>query len=358
MAKRHYAVILGARPNFVKAAPFFRRAAEFPDIELTLIHTGQHFDENMSKVFFDQMGIPTPDIQLSIRGDFHTEKIGRMFTALKRQLHGDHYDGVIVFGDINSTLAGAVAAGTGGKQLIHIEAGLRSHDRRMPEEINRAIVDHMSDLLFTTEDAAVENLRKEGIVDTQIRHVGNIMIESIETFEPIIHKSDILEILSLQPKKYVVVTIHRSENTDDPISFERILKTLKELAWEKILVMPLHPGTKAKVESFGLAHYLEPIKIIDPLGYMDFMKLVLESGGVVTDSGGIQEETSHLGIPCATLRDNTERPVTITLGSNKLFPIQTLSVDAIVKHLNRSDFKSRHIPLWDKDVSQRILDEL
>ncbi len=358
MSEKSYLVVLGARPNFVKAAPFFKTAKKFPELSFTIVHTGQHFDENMSKIFFDQMGIPKPDIQLDIKGEFHTEKIGKMFTALKEVMRAKPYDGVIVFGDINSSLAGAIAGIAEGKKILHVESGLRSHDRRMPEEINRAIIDHVSEVLFVTEESGRENLRKEGIPEDRIHVVGNIMIESIELFRDHFNESFILESLSLTPKSYVVTTIHRQENTDDPHIFERILRVLDTLAETENLIMPLHPGTKQKMKNAGLDAYAKHLRIIEPLGYIDFMKLVSDAKGVVTDSGGIQEETSHLGIPCATLRDNTERPVTVTHGSNKLFPIESMNVADIRVHLDRTDFLPGAIPLWDGKVSERIFEVL
>lgn len=356
--KKSYLVVLGARPNFVKAAPFFNRAKEYPHLSFTLVHTGQHFDDNMSKIFFEQMGIPKPDIQLDIKGEFHTEKIGKMFTALKSTVENGSFDGVIVFGDINSALAGAIAGITLDKKIIHVESGLRSHDRRMPEEINRAIIDHISDVLFVTEESGLENLEREGIAKEKIHVVGNIMIESIEMFKSNFDDSTVLSNLGLEKGKYVVTTIHRQENTDDLITLKRILDMLGNISETHTLVMPLHPGTQQKIKNFGFGDQLKNIKIIEPLGYLDFMKLVVDSSGVVTDSGGIQEETSHLGIPCCTLRDNTERPVTLTLGSNKLFPIDSMNVASIEAHLARTDFKSNHIPLWDNGVSKRIFDVL
>jgi UDP-N-acetylglucosamine 2-epimerase (non-hydrolysing) len=358
--KKKYAVVLGARPNFVKAAPFFKEAKKHPEYEFTLIHTGQHFDDSMSKVFFDAMSIPRPDIQLDIRGQFHTEKIGKMFSALKDIFSKKKYDGVIVFGDINSTLAGAVAAVKTTK-LIHVESGLRSHDRRMPEEINRAIVDHLSDFLFTTEPAANANLLQEGIAEEKIKYVGNIMIESIEKYFDHIQTSDILSTLGLKEKSYIVSTIHRVENTDNPEILSKLLSVLHSLSKKQTIVFPVHPGTKKKIHEFGLDHLLDSVRVVEPLGYFEFMKLILESSGIVTDSGGIQEETSHLGIPCATLRDNTERPITLVLGSNKLFPIDSLNPEDIAElilHLERTDFKNRHIPLWNDKVSERIFAEL
>jgi UDP-N-acetylglucosamine 2-epimerase (non-hydrolysing) len=356
--EKSYLIVLGARPNFVKAAPFFNRAKEYPHLSFTLVHTGQHFDDNMSKIFFEQMGIPKPDIQLDIKGEYHTEKIGKMFTALKEVVAMKPYDGVIVFGDINSALAGAIAGMTMGKQIIHIESGLRSHDRRMPEEINRAIIDHISHVLFVTEKSGSENLLKEGISKEKIHVVGNIMIESIELFRSHFDNSSVLEDLALEKGRYVVTTVHRQENTDEPQILAKILDMLNDLSKTHTLIMPLHPGTRQKIKAYGFDMKLENIHCIEPLGYIDFMKLVVDSSGVVTDSGGIQEETSHLGIPCCTLRDNTERPATIEFGSNTLFPINTMDATKIRTHLERTDFIPRSIPLWDSEVSKRIFDIL
>lgn len=358
MSVKRYAVILGARPNFVKAAPFFLEAKKHPEFSWTVIHTGQHFDPNMSKIFFDQMGIPMPDIHLDIKGGAHTEKIGKMFHALKIILTDGNFDGVIVFGDVNSTLAGAIAAVKGGARLIHIEAGLRSHDRRMPEEINRVIVDHLSDVLFTTEPSANENLRLEGVPSDRIHYVGNLMMESLERFQESITGADVLPGLGLTPKGYVVSTIHRQENTDAADQMRLILEMLNQMNRNDPIVLPLHPGTKKRIEDHGLTALLHPLKVIEPLGYFEFLHLISRSKGVVTDSGGIQEETTHLGVPCCTLRDNTERPITVEQGSNILFPISMESMTGILAHLDRTDFKSRQIPLWDQDVSKRIFEVL
>jgi len=354
--KKKIAVILGARPNFIKAAPFFKEAINHPEFEFVLIHTGQHFDDNMSKIFFDEMGIPKPHIHLDTKGEFHTEKIGKMFNGLKDVFEKEKFDAAIVFGDVNSTLAGGIASAKNNCHLIHIEAGLRSHDRRMPEEINRAVVDHLSELLFTTEPSANNNLIKEGITQDKIRYVGNILTESIEVFKDKINNSNIVESLGLDKKQYVLITVHRQENTDSASNLKEILSMLNEINKKRRVVFPLHPGTRKIISEYNLDHLIKDLIITEPLGYFEFMKLALDSKGVITDSGGIQEETTYLGIPCCTLRDNTERPITLKLGSNKLFPIKLESVSQILEHLNRDDFKPRNIPLWDDKVSKRIFD--
>lgn len=354
-SQKHFAVVVGARPNFVKAAPLFLRIKQHPDIRLTLIHTGQHYDDSLSKIFFDEMGIPKPDIQLTIEGETSSEKMGHMLSSLYKVLQEAPYDGVIVFGDIDSSFAASIAALRAGRTLFHVEAGLRSHDKRMPEERNRIVIDHAADVLFTTEPIATENLLKEGIPKEMIIPVGNIMIESLELFKEVIDASAVLEDLSLLPKKYVVVTIHRVENTDNEEIFTKILMALEELSRTHTLVMPLHPGTRAKIEAGGHMHFLKDVKVIEPLGYIEFVKLVKESAGVVTDSGGIQEETTHLGIPCATLRDSTERPITVTEGTNKLFPLASLKASEVSEYLTHTNFTPRHIALWDGEVSERII---
>jgi UDP-N-acetylglucosamine 2-epimerase (non-hydrolysing) len=354
----NFAVIVGARPNFIKAAPFFRRARNYPQFKFTGVHTGQHFDQQMSKVFFDELGIPRPEIILEMKGEKHTEKIGLMFDSLKDVFKQHKFDGVVIFGDVNSTLAGALASVKRRLPLVHIEAGLRSHDRRMPEEINRAIIDHLSNLLFVSEPSGVENLHREGVKDKKIHLVGNIMIESLEIFKDKIDASDILNRLNLKPKEYILTTIHRQENTDSLVQIKKILCLLVELSKNKKIVLPLHPGTKKQIISYGLGKLLVPFQVIDPLGYFDFIQLIKFSLGVLTDSGGIQEETSHLGIPCATLRDNTERPITLELGSNKLFSVEQAVPSEIMAHLNDTNFQPRRIPLWDDQVTERIFSVL
>ncbi len=355
---KKFALVMGARPNFIKAAPFLKEAKKHPEFSFTIIHTGQHFDDNMSKIFFEEMQIPKPHIHLDNKGELYTEKIGNMISSLDRVFKENNFDAAIVLGDVNSTLAGALAAVNNSCPLIHIEAGLRSYDRRMPEEINRAIIDHISSLLFTTEPEAQTNLIREGVDENKIKYVGNLMIESIELFRDRIMESDILGQLSLGAKEYAVATIHRIENTSSDILMKNILEFLNKINEEIPIIFPLHPSTRAHIEEFELGHLLKRLKIIEPIGYFDFMRLIIGSKGVITDSGGIQEETSHLGLPCCTLRDNTERPITLTMGSNKLFPLAKLDVDSAKKHLKRDDFKSGHIPLWDTKVSQRIFEHL
>lgn len=356
---RTYAVIVGARPNFVKAAAFLAEANNHPNISCTLIHTGQHFDDNMSKIFFDEMGIAKPDIHLSLGGETWSEQLGIMISSLHRELTSSRYDGVIVFGDVKSSLAGALAASRAGIPIVHIEAGLRSHDWRMPEETNRVIIDHLSDSLMISEESARVHLEREGAA-APIYPVGSLMIESLERFREKAPLHSVRNTIGLRGE-YVVATIHRSENLADKMLLEGILRALARVAEKRTVVFPVHPGTKARVGEWQLDSYLNNIIVIEPLGYLAFLDLVLHSRGCITDSGGIQEETSHLGIPCCTLRDNTERPVTLERGSNKLFPPGKLDEAALADmeaHLARTDFTPGAIPLWDINVSKRILENL
>lgn len=357
---RSFAVIVGARPNFVKAASFLAGAREVSDIACTLIHTGQHFDDNMSKIFFDEMGIQAPDVHLSLREGTSSEQFGSMIDALFRTFteHIPALDGVVVFGDVNSSLAGAIAASRARIPIVHVEAGLRSHDRRMPEETNRIIIDHLADALMISEESARENLARTGIVSS-IHSVGSLMIESLERFRDHAPKYSIREEANL-PEGYVVATVHRAENLADEQLLRNILHTLSFVAQRSPVVFPMHPGTRARIAELNLNKYVENITVTPPLGYFEFLDLVLHSKGCITDSGGIQEETSHLGIPCCTLRDNTERPITIERGSNRLFSPKSLNeamVSEIQAHLERT-FAPGTIPLWDREVSRRIIERL
>lgn len=345
MESKHFAIIVGARPNFIKAAPLLVKFHN-EGVKYTLIHTGQHSSNDMSDVFFDDLGLPRPDVRLE----------GDMYADLREYFTNHTFDGVIVFGDVDSTLAGAVSAFSKGLKVFHVEAGLRSWDDRMPEEKNRKVVDHLSSLHFVSEPSAIDNLLKEGILYESILPVGNLMIESLEMFKHDIDASNILFDEALTPKKYVVATIHRKENTN-AMRLKHLLKILAKLSREVKVVFPIHPRTKALIDAYGYTHLLEEINCLGPLGYFDFLKLVKESKGVITDSGGVQEETTHLGIPCVTLRMSTERPITTSVGSNMVLPEGEEDVDVILSHLNRV-FEGNCVPMWDNKVSQRIYENL
>lgn len=362
MARRkRYAVVLGTRPEFIKLSAFLQRLPEF-GVDLFTIHTGQHFDENMSGIFFTELGVPAPDITITIPHGQQSRNVGVMIAQVEEAIRCEagNLDGVIVLGDTFSSLAGGIAAAHLRLPLIHIEAGLRSNDRRMPEELNRIIIDHLADHLFITETSAEGNLIAEGIPPERIYFVGNIGIESFERMRNVISERNTHARFGLTPKQYRIATMHRQEHTHDPEILKRLCATLSALTKNMPLIVPLHPMTRRKLEEYGLMHHLN-VSVTEPLGYLDFMSLVMDSAGVATDSGGIQEEAAHLGIPCATLRDNTERPVTVDLGSNKLFPPTTLhegSLGDIEVHLSRTDFISGVIPKWDSEVSRRIAEYL
>ena len=319
-----------------------------------VLHTGQHYDLSLSGDFLKQLGIGKPDMTLDIskHKDRHI-KIGQMVKEIMQFLAKSNIDIVIVVGDVDSTLAGSLAASKLKLPLIHIEAGLRSFDLRMPEETNRFIVDQLSVLHFTTDPAAKKNLLNEGYKNNSIKHVGNLMIENLIKNKDKINSSLVMEKFKLKPKTYVVVTIHRFENVTSKSNLTKTLRLLDKLSKNYLLVFPIHPHTLKQIKLFNLSNYLESFVVTAPLGYFDFLKMVSESLGVITDSGGIQEETTFLGIPCCTLRDNTERPITIHLGSNKLFPLDATSA-SITEHLQRQ-FKPGQIRYWDDKVSQRII---
>lgn len=358
--RKRYAVVLGTRPEFIKFSGFLLRA---PDLGLDLftIHTGQHYDENMSGIFFTELGLPAPDALLDGFSGRENGGVGKMISVVEEVVDREaaSLDGVIVLGDTFTTLAGGIAAARVQVPLIHIEAGLRSNDRRMPEEMNRIIVDHLSNRLFTTETSANENLLREGISKERAHFVGNIGIESFERMRKAISERNTCTRFGFMPKQYRVATVHRQEHTHDASILRQICTVLSQLHEHVPLIMPLHPATRRKLEEFELMHLLK-VTFIEPLGYIDFMSLVVDSAGIVTDSGGIQEEAAHLGIPCCTVRETTERPVTVNYGSNKLFPPTHFGDTTIVDmeaHLARS-FDSDAIPLWDSEVSKRIVEQL
>ena len=358
--RKRYAVILGTRPEFIKFSGFLHQAPHL-GIDLFTIHTGQHYDENMSGIFFTELGLSAPDVLLSVSAGRDSGSIGKMISLVEETIvhEAASLNGVIVLGDTFTTLAGGVAAAHSGLPIIHIEAGLRSNDRRMPEEMNRIIIDHLSNNLCTTEASANENLLLEGIPEERIHFVGNIGIESFERMRKTISERRTYSHFGLVPKQYRVATIHRQEHTHNPTILRQMCAVLSHLNEHMPLIMPLHPATRRKLEEFELMRLLT-VTVIEPLGYLDFMSLIVNSAGIVTDSGGIQEEAAHLGIPCSTVRETTERPVTVRYGSNKLFPPTHFSDTTIVdmeEHLARS-FTPGAIPLWDSGVSKRIVEQI
>lgn len=351
--------VVGARPNFMKMAPIIEALRATPGLVPTLIHTGQHYDPIMSKVFFDDLGMPKPDIYLGVGSGGHSEQTARVMIEIDKVVAADRPDFILVVGDVNSTMAAALVASKRLIPLGHVEAGLRSHDRTMPEEINRMVTDILSDLLFTTSLDAEPNLVREGVDPGKIRFVGNVMIDSLLKHRQRARDlSTVLADLALTPKKYVVVTLHRPSNVDEAEGLTGILGALGRLAAERTVLFPVHPRTRGRIAEFGLEPLLARhpgLRLIDPLGYLDFLRLLDDAELVVTDSGGIQEETTVLDVPCLTVRPNTERPVTVTEGTNLLIGTDPARiVEEGLKVFGGQRKSGRVPPLWDGHAAERI----
>jgi UDP-N-acetylglucosamine 2-epimerase (non-hydrolysing) len=352
--------VVGARPNFMKAAPIISEMRKRPGVfEQILVHTGQHYDDNMSRAFFEDLELPRPDVQLGVGSGSHSEQTARILIALEREILRWTPDLVVVVGDVNSTLAAALVCAKLGVLVAHVEAGLRSFDRSMPEEINRILTDQVSDFLFTTEASAERNLRREGIEPDKIHFVGNVMIDSLVTALPKAERSTVLSKLGLAARQYAVLTLHRPSNVDDTATLDAILLALEGFSQNLPTVFPVHPRTKKRLGD--RTHRANELRLIDPLGYLDFLKLVSNARMVLTDSGGLQEETTYLGIPCLTLRSSTERPITVEVGTNRLVASQTAAIESAAREvLGDAARVSTHTkpPLWDGRAAQRIVDVL
>jgi UDP-N-acetylglucosamine 2-epimerase (non-hydrolysing) len=354
--------IVGARPNFMKIAPLMAAYRAHRTIEPLLVHTGQHYDARMSALFFDQLGIPEPDINLEVGSGSHAQQTAEIMKAFEPVLLEHRPDAVLVVGDVNSTIACGLVAVKLGVRLVHVEAGLRSRDRTMPEEINRLLTDAISDLLFCTEQSGVDNLRAEGIPGERVFLVGNVMIDTLLRNRAQAERSPVLEDLGLVPRGYAALTLHRPSNVDDPRTFGRILDALEVIQRELPIVFPVHPRTRRILEGSQLGRRVEglpQLRLTDPLGFLDFLKLTSAARLVLTDSGGIQEETTILGVPCLTLRENTERPITVELGSNRLVgtdPARILGAFRAV--LGGRESRSERPPLWDGRAAERIVEIL
>jgi UDP-N-acetylglucosamine 2-epimerase (non-hydrolysing) len=348
-------LIAAARPNFMKIAPLYHALAAESWAAPRIVHTGQHYDANMSDAFFADLGLPKPHVHLGVGSGSHAEQTGRVMIEYEKVCVATRPDWIVVVGDVNSTLACALV---GAKLLIplaHLEAGLRSGDRTMPEEINRIATDAICDLLWTPSPDGDEHLLREGVAPEKIERVGNIMIDSFELLAPKIRAAGMPGKLGLEKGQYGVVTLHRPSNVDDRKKVTAVAQKLIALAAKVPLVFPVHPRTRVRLEDFGLRSTLETpaIKLTEPLSYIDFMSLVVDCRFALTDSGGVQEETSYLGIPCLTLRENTERPVTLTMGTNRL-----VSIDSLEEHVERvlssPARSSRGIPSWDGRTAERV----
>jgi len=351
--------VVGARPNLMKIAPIMAAYREVAAIEPLLVHTGQHYDENMSDLFFRQLGIPEPHMNLEVGSASHAVQTADIMKAFEPVILEERPDAVLVVGDVNSTIACGLVAVKLGVSLVHVEAGLRSFDRDMPEEINRICTDAISDQLFCTERSGVENLRREGVPEERIHLVGNVMIDSLLRHREKAQHSTILEDLGLESHGYAVLTLHRPSNVDQPEALEKLLDAFEVIQSDMPLVFPAHPRTRSKLEEFGLSRRLEGmprLRILDPVGYLDFLKMMAEARIVLTDSGGIQEETTILGVPCLTLRENTERPITIEVGGNQLVGRDTQRiVDAYRRVLEQPGRSAQAPPLWDGQAARRLV---
>ena len=362
MEKLKIVNVVGARPNFMKIAPIYDEMRANQGIEPYLLHTGQHYDHSMSQLFFDNLGLPEPDCYLDIGSGSHGVQTGRIMIAFEETLREIRPDMVLVVGDVNSTIACGLVTVKLGIKLAHVEAGLRSFDRSMPEEINRVLTDQISDYLFTTEESARDNLVREGIDPEKIYFVGNVMIDTLLRHRQKASRQPILTQLGLAPRQYGLVTLHRPSNVDQKDKFAGLMDALCELSKELPMVFPAHPRTRQRLAEFRITDALSAhpgLRLIEPLGYLDFLKCMDNARVVITDSGGIQEETTALGVPCITARDSTERPITVSDGTNVVVGGDPRRLaDAARRILGRGSAHGKIPPLWDGKAAGRIVEIL
>ena len=346
--------VVGARPNFMKMAPILDALHAYPELHPFLVHTGQHYDEDMSRIFFTELGLPAPDRDLEVGSDTHARQTARIMMAFEPLVQERAPKMVVVVGDVNSTLACSLVAAKLLVPVAHVEAGLRSRDRTMPEEINRLLTDQVSDLLFATSADAVDNLLAEGVAREKIHLVGNPMIDTLRRHLSAARARGAVERFGLTARSYALVTLHRPSNVDRVESLRRVFDALRSLSEQIPIVFPVHPRTRERMDRAGI-RMTPGIHVMDPLGYLDFLSLMDQARFVVTDSGGIQEETTALGIPCLTLRPNTERPVTITEGTNRLLGEDPSAILTAAKPLIEGQFPAARCPkLWDGCAGIRI----
>ena len=354
----HILHVVGARPNFMKAAPVLHALASYSGVRQTLVHTGQHYDAAMSEVFFRQLEMPEPDCNLGVGSGTHAQQTAAVMLAFEPVLLERKPDLVLVYGDVNSTVASALVCAKLGVAVGHVEAGLRSRDRSMPEEINRLLTDQLSDLLFTPSADGDENLRREGIDPAKIHLVGNVMIDTLVRLLPRAERQFPANV----PTPYALVTLHRPSNVDDLLWLRDLLATLAELSGQLHVIFPVHPRTRQRLNGLGSVAAGARLRLLEPLPYLEFLALQRHAAMVITDSGGIQEETTFLGVPCLTVRENTERPITITLGTNQLVGrnlqrLRSAAAEIVAKGLAQEDRKSadsNRLPLWDGHAAERI----
>ena len=345
--------IVGARPNFMKVAPVLNALRARKGVVQTLVHTGQHYDVNMSDVFFEQLGIAAPDVNLAVGSGSHAKQTADIMTRLEPVVMEQKPDIVLVYGDVNSTVATALVCAKLGMRVGHVEAGLRSFDRTMPEEINRLVTDQLADLLFTPSEDGDTNLRREGIPPEKIFLVGNVMIDSLVRLLPAARQQKKDEL----PDRYALVTLHRPANVDDGATLNSILRSLLEVNQDLAVIFPAHPRTRKRIADFGLT--AGQLRVLDPLPYVAFLGLQCRATVVITDSGGIQEETTYLGVPCLTVRENTERPITVSQGTNVLVGRDPARLSVEVARVLAGKAKKGTVPrLWDGKAGERIAEVL
>ncbi len=363
MKSLRFACVVGARPNFMKMAPLLRAMQSHPNVQTVLIHTGQHYDQNLSDVFFQQLQMKRPDVSLEVGSGKHAVQTARVLERFEEVLEqsaseGKPFDRVIVVGDVNSTMATTLAAVKLGIPVAHIEAGLRSFDRTMPEEINRLLTDAVSDTLFVSEPSGVENLRREGHPAEHIHLVGNVMIDTLFWLLPSAQAGDTLQQLHLEPSQYAVVTLHRPSNVDSAENLAGLLEVLIDTSEKLPVVFPIHPRTKNRLTQFGLATKLDAaagVRQLPPASYLDFLALTSQAKVIITDSGGLQEESTALSIPCLTTRSNTERPVTVQEGTSTLVGNDFAKLRQCLHDVLHGTYKQGRCPdLWDGRAAQRI----
>src|SRR3954470_6929430 len=340
----------------MKIAPIIAELRKRPGVDQVLVHTGQHYDARMSDVFFQDLGMPDPDVHLGVGSGSHAQQTAKIMLEIEPVLVREKPDLVMVAGDVNSTIGVALVAAKLGLKIAHVEAGLRSRDWTMPEEINRVLTDRLSDLLFTPSPDGDENLRAEGIDPSRVHFVGNVMIDSLQAALPRARESRIHQRLELRRRDYALATLHRPANVDDPAALSRLISALTEVAGQIPVVFPIHPRTRSRLPAGFEA---KGLKLVEPLGYLDFLALTASARLVLTDSGGIQEETTALGVPCLTLRENTERPVTVDVGTNQLVGTDPAKAVAAAREVLQGRGKRGRIPeLWDGRAAERVADVL
>jgi UDP-N-acetylglucosamine 2-epimerase (non-hydrolysing) len=351
--------IVGARPNFMKIAPLHKAFRQYSDsVRHLIVHTGQHYDKAMSKVFFDDLELPHPDSYLGVGSGTHAEQTSKVMLGLERVLSEGRPDLVIVVGDVNSTVAASLVSVKMGVPVAHVEAGLRSFDRSMPEEINRMLTDVISEYLFVSEPSGLHNLRREGVAENKIFYVGNVMIDSLIHYRQKASRLATLDQFMVSPGKFTLVTLHRPSNVDTEEGLGKIVTMFEKLASRSSVIFSVHPRTRKMLEHFGLGQRTEKIanlQITEPLGYLEFLCLMDRAQLVVTDSGGIQEETTYLGVPCLTLRENTERPITCEIGTNELCGLDLEKIVQKSFEVYDGRAKQGRVPeLWDGKAAERI----